>query len=127
MDIRLRVGLLIGGVALAAPEAGAQAPDSLPPAVRAAMIERGRAVFSGPGACFACHGSDARGALGPSLADSVWLHSDGSYEAIIQQVQQGVPAAQSKSGVVMPPRGGTQLSDQDVRAVAAYVWSLTRS
>lgn len=128
MDTRIRIGLLIAATALAAPlaQARAQARDSLPPGVTAALIERGRAVFTGPGACFACHGMEARGALAPSLADTLWLHSDGSFDAIVAQVRKGVPASESKSGVVMPPLGGTQISEQDVRAVAAYVWSLSR-
>lgn len=127
MDARIRIGLLIAAAALAAPQARAQdRGDALPSGVTPDLIARGRAVFAGPGACFACHGMDARGALGPSLADTLWLHSDGSFEAIVAQVKKGVSAAESTTGVVMPPLGGTKISEEDVRAVAAYVWSLRR-
>jgi mono/diheme cytochrome c family protein len=36
-----------------------------------------------------------------------------------------VPKEESKSGIVMLPKGGGTLSDEDVKAVAAYVYSLS--
>ena len=101
-----------------------QAADSLPAGVTQDMITRGKTIFTGAGVCFACHGMDAEGVSGPSLADSVWLHNRGEYDKIVQLILTGVDAKASKSGVVMPPRGGSALNDADVRAVAAYVWSL---
>lgn len=105
--------------------ATAQVPDSLPESVTPQMIQQGAQLFSGAGICMACHGADAKGApnLGPDLTDDEWLHSDGSFEAIVQQILAGVPADQSKSGQIMPPKGGGALTDEQVRAVAAYVWS----
>jgi mono/diheme cytochrome c family protein len=100
--------------------------DTLPAGVTEAMVARGRAVFTGAGVCFACHGMAGEGISGPSLADSVWIHSRGEYDKIVQLILTGVDAKASKSGVVMPPRGGSAISDADVRAVAAYVWSLSR-
>jgi cytochrome c oxidase cbb3-type subunit 3 len=91
------------------------------------MAEEGRTLFHGAGICFTCHGQDGVGApnLGPALGDAEWLHSDGSFEAIVNQINAGVPAAQSKSGTVMPPKGGAAtLTDEQVRAIAAYVYSL---
>lgn len=104
----------------------AQRPDSLPPGVTPAMIADGQKIFSGPGLCSACHGPQAKGVngLGPNLTDAEWLHSDGTYEALVAQVTTGVPASKSKGGIAMPPKGGAALSDAQVRAVAAYVWSL---
>lgn len=111
---------------LVAGYAQAQQQDSLPPGVTAAMIAEGKTVFAGPGLCTACHGQAAKGigGLGPNLTDREWLHSDGSYDAIVKQITNGVPANQSTTGLVMPPKGGGPLSDAQVRAVAAYVWSL---
>jgi mono/diheme cytochrome c family protein len=111
---------------LAAP-AFAQVPDSLPAGVTAAMIAQGKTLFAGPGLCSVCHGADAKGLpnLGVNLTDREWLHSDGSYQALVKQVTTGVPAGQSKSGIVMPPKGGSAITDEQVRAVAAYVWSLS--
>ena len=102
-------------------------PDSLPPTVTAEMVAQGQRLFTGAGLCFACHGHQGRGLTAPSLADSVWLHNDGRYEALVQLIRTGVPLAESKSGSVMPPRGGSAINDAELRAVAAYVWSLSRS
>lgn len=105
----------------------AQVPDSLPAGVTAAMIEQGNKLFHGQAICATCHGQDAKGVpgLGVNLTDKVWLHSDGSYDAIVKQIETGVPANESKSGIVMPPKGGSGITDAQVREVAAYVWSLS--
>lgn len=125
MDTRFRVSLLTVVLAAAATPLAAQVvPDSLPAGVTSPMIAKGRSVFTGRGTCFACHGPDGRGAVGPSLADTAWLHSSGDYEGIVATITSGVDARASRSGVVMPPRGGSALNDDDLRAVAAYVWSL---
>lgn len=110
----------------AAPLAAQASPDSLPPGVTRAMVERGKAVFTGPGICFACHGMNARGGTGPSLADTTWIHSRGEYDKIVATITAGITAKESRSGIIMPPRGGSAISDEDLRAVAAYVWSLSR-
>jgi cbb3-type cytochrome c oxidase subunit III len=91
------------------------------------MVEEGTKLFSGAGICFACHGADAKGVqgMGANLTDDKWLHSDGSFEAIVRQILQGVPADKSTTGVAMPAKGGSQLTEAQVRAVAAYVWSLS--
>ncbi|HEX3233600.1 MAG TPA: c-type cytochrome [Gemmatimonadales bacterium] len=122
MDIRTRLGLLLASlVALSAPPAVAQAPAGVTPA----MITQGDSIFHGKGNCYACHGANAEGTVGPNLTDAEWLHSDGSYDAIVKQVTTGVPKEQSKSGIVMPPRGGSTITDDEVKAVAAYVYSLS--
>jgi len=106
----------------------AQTTDSLPTGVTAAMVGEGQKLYAGAGICGACHGPDGKGVqgLGANLTDTTWLHSDGSYEAIVRQVLQGVTADKSTSGVAMPPKGGSQLTETQVRAVAAYVWTLGR-
>jgi mono/diheme cytochrome c family protein len=91
------------------------------------MITRGKTIFHGAGVCFACHGMNGAGMTGPSLADTVWVHNRGEYDKIVQLIMTGVDARASKSGVVMPPKGGSAINDADLRAVAAYVWSLSRS
>ena len=98
--------------------------DSFPAGVTQEMVTRGKTLFTGAAVCFACHGMTAEGVSGPSLTDSVWIHSRGEYDKIVQLILVGIDAKASKSGVVMPPRGGSAISDADVRAVAAYVWSL---
>jgi len=94
-------------------------------AVTPALIAQGDKVFHGPGNCYACHGSNGQGAVGPNLTDAEWIHSKGTFEEIVAQVTHGVPKEESKSGIPMPPKGGSTISDDDVKAVAAYVYSLS--
>jgi mono/diheme cytochrome c family protein len=88
------------------------------------MVAKGDALFHGSANCYACHGSKGEGLVGPNLTDAEWLHSKGSYEEIVAQIHAGVPKDSSKSGVPMPPKGGATLTDDDVKAIAAYVHSL---
>lgn len=115
-------------LAAAARPAAAQSADSLPPGVSAEMVRQGRQLFHGPAICAACHGKDAVGirGLGPDLSDTTWIHSDGSFEAIVRQITTGVSSRQSTTGITMPPQGGAALTDEQLHAVAAYVWSLRR-
>ena len=107
-------------------EAASTMPDSLPPGVTAAMVAEGDALFHGAAICMTCHGQDAHGApnLGPNLTDAEWIHSDGSYDAIVHQVMTGVPQPRNFASP-MPPKGGSAITDEQVRSVAAYVWSLS--
>lgn len=98
----------------------------LPEGVTPQMIKEGGKLFQGQGLCMACHGPEGKGQVGPNLADSLWLHGQGSYAEIVQRILSGVPQNQSKTGVIMPPRGGARINDEQVKAVAAYVWTLSR-
>jgi mono/diheme cytochrome c family protein len=62
--------------------------------------------------------------LGPALTDQEWLNTDGSYEGIMDVVRTGV-AEPVQFQAPMPPMGGIQLSDEQIRQVAAYVYSLS--
>lgn len=127
MDLRIRYGILtVAGLALA-PVARAQTADSLPPGVTREMVDRGRVVFQGPGLCIACHGPAAKGGIGPDLTDTVWMHGDGSFDALVKVIASGVSLEVSETGQLMPPRGGSSINDDDVRAVAAFVWTLSRN
>lgn len=127
MDARLRHGVLTSLLALAAGAgaAVAQQAEPLPAGVTPDMVSKGKGIFTGAGLCLACHGPEGKGMIGPDLTDKTWLHSDGSYDAIVKQVLSGVEQKISKSGQIMPPRGGAGISDAEVRAVAAYVWTLS--
>ncbi len=136
MDSRIRHGVLIRAGVAALGLAGLSATafearsstqsDSLPTGVTRAMLDRGRKLFQGAGLCLACHGMNGKGGIGPNLTDSVWIHHDGSYEALVRQILTGIDKDASKSGQIMPPRGGSALDEKDIRAVAGYVWSLSR-
>jgi mono/diheme cytochrome c family protein len=90
------------------------------------MIDEGRRLWGGQGLCLACHGPEGKGGLGPDLTDGRWDHTDGSYEQLVAVIIKGVMSDASKSGQIMPPRGGGGLNDEQVKAVAAYVWTLNR-
>lgn len=127
MDPRIRYRLLTPLVLLACPAAAAaQSTDSLPAGVTKEMVNKGKTLFGGAGLCLACHGADGKGGVGPNLTDQQWLHNDGSFEALVKLITAGVPLNDSKTGQMMPPKGGSAISEADVQAVAAYVWSLSR-
>jgi mono/diheme cytochrome c family protein len=122
MDTRTRAVLLLALTAVVGSRTAlAQAPAALTPA----LIAQGDSIFHSKGNCYACHGANAQGAVGPNLTDAEWIHSDGSYDAIDTQVTTGVPQNESKSGIMMPPKGGSSITDDEVKAVAAYVYSLS--
>jgi mono/diheme cytochrome c family protein len=139
MKPQARLGiLLVLATAAASPLVAQSTPENAstpaaPPAngpsaaagVTPELIAQGDKVFHGPGNCYACHGANAQGAVGPSLTDAEWIHSKGSFEEIVAQVTNGVPKEESKSGIPMPPKGGGSISEDDVKAVAAYVYSLS--
>jgi mono/diheme cytochrome c family protein len=84
------------------------------------MIEEGRRIFQGPGACISCHGADlGKGPVAPSLKDDRWRNGDGSLTDILEIVRNGV------AGTAMPayPAG---ISDEMARKVAAYVWAVSQ-
>ena len=127
MDPRIRYRLLTPLLLLALPAAAAaQSADSLPSGVTREMVNKGKTLFGGAGLCLACHGPDGKGGVGPNLTDQQWHHGDGSYEALVKLITAGVPLNDSKTGQMMPPKGGSGISEADVQAVAAYVWSLSR-
>jgi len=116
--------LALAAAVLVLVTSAAQAQQELPAGVTKEMIADGEKIFKGAGTCFACHGQDGKGvpSLGADLTDEEWVHSDGSYEKIVETVLKG---AQAATGAVMPPKGGPNLSDAQVKAVSAYVWSLS--
>jgi cbb3-type cytochrome c oxidase subunit III len=99
--------------------------QGVPEGATQAMVDKGNEVFHKAGLCYACHGQDGKGLVGPNLTDDVWIHSKGSFQELIAQINKGITKEESKSGVPMPAKGGSTISDDDVKAVAAYVWSLS--
>ncbi len=87
--------------------------------------ETGRQLFGDN--CAACHGRNARGAANyPDLTDDDWLWG-GHPELIEQTLRVGINTAHPDSRIgQMPAFGQDELLDrQQVRDVAAYVFSLT--
>jgi glucose/arabinose dehydrogenase/mono/diheme cytochrome c family protein len=110
--------------------AGAPAASGLPTPEGAtkAMVALGDRIYHGQvggAACTGCHGSTAAGtALGPDLTDTKWLWSDGSYAGIVRTITDGVMQPKQYRSP-MPPMGGSQLTADQVSAVAAYIWGLS--
>jgi cbb3-type cytochrome c oxidase subunit III len=126
MHHRTRLGLLVAALALLGTgQAVAQEKAAAPAGVTPAAIAKGDSIYHKTGLCYACHGTNAEGAVGPNLTDAEWLHGDGSYDMIVATVTSGVPADKAKKGVAMPPKGGSSITDEEVKAVAAYVYSLS--
>ena len=138
MNARTRLALLVSLTMAGAAPAEAQtsdaaatpaqpeaaAPAGAPAAYSPELVAKGDALYHGSGNCYACHGSKAEGLVGPNLTDAEWIHSKGSYDEIVAQINHGVTKEESKGGIPMPAKGGGTLSDDDVKAVAAYVHSL---
>ena len=113
-----------------APAAAAPAAGGLPTGVTAAMVAMGDSIYHARG-CRNCHGPDAKGRQnGPDLTSGKFMHVNGSYDDFVRIITTGVPAEAIKDkshALPMPARGGGRpapLTDPEIRAVAAYVYSL---
>jgi mono/diheme cytochrome c family protein len=112
------------GTATGQPAAPAK-QGAVPAGATAADVTEGQKIFSSTGNCFTCHGADGTGSgLAPALNDAQWLHITGDFAGIQQIVNNGVPAPK-QFPAAMPAKGGAQLSDQQVKQVSAYVYSLS--
>src|SRR5262249_60109236 len=120
-----RLGIGAGGAPGRPAAPGAARAKRASPRGDPAAIAAGDSIFHKAGNCYACHGANAQGLVGPNLTDSTWIHGDGSYDFIVATVTKGVPKEESKSGIVMPPKGGSTITDDQVKQVAAYVYSLS--
>ncbi len=114
--------------AASAPAEG-PAPGTPPAGATVAMVAEGDSIFHGKaagGLCFTCHGTDAHGGpLAPNLTDTVWLTGDGSYAFIQKRVTEGMPKPTKPYMTPMLPKGGANLTPAEVKAVAAYVYSIS--
>jgi glucose/arabinose dehydrogenase/cytochrome c553 len=99
----------------------------IPPGSSREQIALGDRIFHGEekgAACAGCHGPAGQGTPGgSSLISGKWLWGSGSLAAIKHTITVGVPKPKLDTGL-MPAKGGAQLSDADVAAVAAYVWAI---
>lgn len=138
VGVCLAVGLAAGTVAGCgddgAPGAGAE-PEAevesrridpslatrLPADASFESAEEGRALFA---PCATCHGFEGDGTqLGPSLQDTVWIQPGRDIAAIEEVIRTGV-AEPAEFPVPMPPQGGGLFTDEQIRALATYVYLL---
>lgn len=109
-----------------AAEAPSLAEVELPEGVTQEMVASGDEIFNSGSTCTSCHGAQAAGGpLAPALNDAEWLHIDGSLDAIVQIINDGV-AQPLQFPAAMPARGGSPLTDEQVRDVAAYIFAISR-
>ena len=137
-DARGRIWRITYSGAADAPLAAAPLPPvieqteaALPPppaGFTTAQIAFGRQIYLGEeknGTCAGCHGGDARGtSVGPSLVSGEWVHGDGSIDGIANSIREGVAKPRDFTNSVMPPNGGAELSADDARSIAAYLYAL---
>jgi mono/diheme cytochrome c family protein len=110
----------LAGAAGAAPIVAA----NLPAGVTQEMVDQGQQLYGT--VCVACHGAGGvGGAVGPALNDQNWIHITGAYEEIVQITTVGVAQPQQYPAA-MPARGGGQFSDDEIRAISAYVFALSQ-
>lgn len=83
-------------------------PFGLDPAAAAA----GKKLYDAQG-CMACHGNNARGAVGPDLTDDEWLRAP-SDEMIFNTIRNG------RSGTLMSPFKDA-MSDEQIWQLVTYL------
>jgi len=96
--------------------------DEKPEAVTAKMVAAGGEVFAGDAGCKMCHGADAKGVknMTSDLTDAEWKFAEGgTLEALVKVIKQGVSS--EKTGGLAMPAAGDKLTDEQVKAAAAYI------
>lgn len=112
----------IGGGAAEVPQLAASA---MPAGVNQEMVEEGAQLFGT--VCSACHGAGGAGtAAAPALNDAEWINISGEFDEIVDLIHAGVPSPREFPGA-MPPLGGGSFDDEQVRALAAYVYALSHA
>ncbi len=123
----MRAGAITGAlVVLGAAAAHAQVVDTTKKGAEPdstlltpAMIDAGRKIFHGRGNCYACHGDKLQGGpIAPSLQGPKWRHITGTFDAIINRVDEGLP------GTLMVSHPGG-ISESQVFIVATYVFAVS--
>ena len=82
------------------------------PYADAEHIQLGKKLYMSAG-CIACHGGNARGAVGPDLTDDEWLRPFS-----LQMVHDTI--ANGRSGTLMSPFKG-DLTDEQIWSLVSYI------
>lgn len=107
-----------------APPGGTKA-GSVPAGATAADVTEGQKIFTSTGNCFTCHGQNGAGTgMAPPLNDTKWINVAGDFASIQQVVNAGVQQPK-EFPAPMPAKGGAALTEQQVKQVAAYVYSIS--
>jgi len=95
----------------------------LPEGATLEMAEEGRRLFV---VCAVCHGLDAGGThFGSSLRDAEWNAISGELEEIEAVVRSGTGATEDYP-IPMPVMGGGDFTEAQLRALATYVFVISR-
>ena len=102
---------------------------ALPPGMTIGDLVRGDSIYHGKGTCFVCHGVEGEGRPAAGDALTVALNwAQPNWRSIDSLIDNGIPQPLTRSPIQMPPRGGrSDLTDSEVRAVAAYVWAISQT
>jgi cytochrome c5 len=122
----LFVTLILGVSLLAACSASEDARDGAVDADQdypARTVREGQALYGRT--CTVCHGPDGRGVpnLGKDLVQSTFV-DESSDDELVAFVRHGRAADDplNTTGIAMPPKGGyAYLTDDDIRAIIAYL------
>lgn len=94
-----------------------------PPGVTQETVEQGAELYGT--VCSACHGPAGAGTpAAPALDDDEWISVSGAFDEIVNVIHTGVANPVQFPGM-MPPLGGGNFDDEQVRAIAAYVFALS--
>jgi len=102
---------------------------ALPNGMTIGDIVRGDSIYHGKGTCFVCHGAEGEGRPAAGDALTVALNwAQPNWRSIDSLIDNGIPQPLTRSPIQMPPRGGrSDLTESEVRAVAAYVWAISQT
>ncbi|HWJ22839.1 MAG TPA: c-type cytochrome, partial [Gemmatimonadaceae bacterium] len=80
-------------------------------------------------ACVTCHGPNAMGMPDKGSSLSLGLHFvPVEWGPIDSLVTAGLPEAMTRTSIAMPPRGaGSNLTPDQIKQVAAYVWAIAQT
>ncbi len=92
-------------------------PAAAAPAGGEDLVAKGKAIYTGAGACIGCHGPEGKGVLpnAPNFTDAAW-HKKESDETLSTSIKKG-------KGAGMPAYKGGQGTDDEIKALVAYVRS----
>ena len=117
--------LLALGLLVSSPAAGQEV--TTPPGVTVEQVRVGFDLYHGKGACVQCHGDLGVGTPdGPPLIAGQWKLGPGTVDWLVHITRHAGWGATSRAGDPLPMRGPTVLDSAEVRAVASYVWSVSR-
>jgi mono/diheme cytochrome c family protein len=112
------VGLVLGPGVAHGQKRALVIPDTS--AITKAMIDKGRQIYHGKGACIACHGTQLEGSslAPPHRKTTGWKDAkDGAFPELVRVITTGVP----RTVMVALPNG---IKPDEAVLAAAYIWAV---